>query len=185
MSGMIRNDENKGSGTCIGAADGYTAVSIAERPELLHDAADWFSSKWRIPREAYAESMEECLKNEKERGEGGNKISVPQWYVVLKDGKIIAGAGVIKNDFHNRPDLTPNVCAVYVEKEYRCCGIAGRMLAHVCEKMHESGIDTLYLLTDHTNFYERYGWTYLCPVQGDGDSEPSRMYVKRYFPKDD
>jgi predicted GNAT family acetyltransferase len=57
---------------------------------------------------------------------------------VLKDGKIIAGAGVITNDFHNRPDLTPNVCAVYVEKEYRCRGIAGRMLAHVCEKMHKS-----------------------------------------------
>ena len=42
MNGMILNDK-KGSGTDIGAADGYTAVSIAERPELLHDAADWFS----------------------------------------------------------------------------------------------------------------------------------------------
>lgn len=40
------------------------------------------------------------------------------------------------------------------------------------------GMETLYLLTDHTGFYERYGWSYLCPVTGDGETQPSRMYVK-------
>lgn len=38
------------------------------------------------------------------------------------------------------------------------------------------GIPTLYLLTDHTGFYERYGWQFLCMVQGDGGPEMSRMY---------
>ena len=28
-------------------------------------------------------------------------------------------------NLHDRKDLTPNVCAVYMEKEYRCKGIAG------------------------------------------------------------
>ncbi len=45
--------------------------------------------------------------------------------------------------------------------------------------MKEQGIDTLYLLTDHTSFYERYGWEFFCMVQGDGDPEPSRMYIHR------
>ena len=36
-----------------------------------------------------------------------------------------------------------------------------------------------YLLTDHTGFYERYGWEFLCMAQGDGDSKPSRMYIHR------
>lgn len=44
------------------------------------------------------------------------------------------------------------------------------------------GVATLYLLTDHTSFYERYGWQFLCMVQGDGDQEPSRMYVRRREP---
>lgn len=35
---------------------------------------------------------------------------IPNWF--------IAGAGVIENDFHNRPDLTPNICALYVEEDY-------------------------------------------------------------------
>ena len=93
--------------------------------------------------------------------------------------KIIGGMGVIENDFHDRKDLAPNVCAVYVEEAYRCRGIAGQMLGFVCDDMEKQGIDTLYLLTDHTGFYERYGWEFLCMVQGDGEPEPTRMYIHR------
>lgn len=88
----------------------------------------------------------------------------------------MGGCGVIENDFHDRPDLRPNVCAVFVEPEHRCLGIAGQLLAFVCRDFHDRGIDTLYLLTDHEHFYERYGWTYHCPALGEGESVPSRLY---------
>lgn len=88
---------------------------------------------------------------------------------------------MIENDFHNRKDLTPNVCAVYVEKEYRCQGIAGEMLDMACADFAGTGIDTLYLITDHTSFYERYGWEFLCMVQGDGEKEMTRMYRKESY----
>ena len=65
---------------------------------------------------------------------------------------------MIANDFHDRKDLTPNVCALYVEPELRCRGIAGQLLAHICKDMAAKGIGTLYLVTEHTSFYERYGW---------------------------
>ena len=45
--------------------------------------------------------------------------------------------------------------------------------------MKEKGIDPLYLITDHTSFYERYGWEYLCMVQGEGEAEKIRMYIHR------
>ena len=92
---------------------------------------------------------------------------------------LIAGAGVIANDFHDRNDLTPNVCALYVEPELRRRGIAGQLLAHICKDMAAKGIGTLYLITDHTSFYERYGWEYLCMVQGD-DGEQMRMYISQH-----
>ncbi len=94
-------------------------------------------------------------------------------------GVIVGGLGVIENDFHDRKDLAPNVCAVYVEKEYRCRGIAGKLLDFVCKDMEKRGIDTLYLVTDHTTFYERYGWEFLCMVQGDGEPDMTRMYVHK------
>ncbi len=64
------------------------------------------------------------------------------------------------NDFHDRKDLTPNICAVYVDGAYRNQGIAGEMLQFVCDDFMTKGIDTLYLVIDHTSFYERYGWEF-------------------------
>ena len=133
-------------------------------------AARWFHEKWGIPLEAYQESMQECLTD---------KNPVPQWYMAIEYGRIIGGLGVIENDFHDRKDLTPNVCAVYTEESYRCRGIAGALLRYVCADMKAQGIDTLYLVTDHTSFYERYGWEFLCMVQGDGEPDLSRMYIHR------
>lgn len=146
-------------------------LKIRENPELAEKAAQWFHSKWRIPLSAYEESIADCLKNEK---------SVPQWYVAMQDGEIVGGLGVIENDFHERKDLAPNVCAVYVEKPHRCKGIAGKLLNYVCEDMKSFGIDTLYLLTDHTSFYERYGWEYLCMTKEEGkEDEYARVYIHR------
>ncbi len=87
--------------------------------------------------------------------------------------------GVIENDFHDRKDLTPNVCAVYTEKDYRCKGIAGHLLNMVVEDMRRKGISPLYLVTDHIGFYERYGGDFLCMVLGVGDPDMTRMYFHR------
>ena len=148
----------------------YEIVPLRDRPGLKEQAARWFHEKWGIPLQAYRESMEACLA-------GGS--AVPQWYVALEGDRIIGGLGVIENDFHDRKDLAPNVCAVYTEADRRCRGVAGTLLEHVCADMKEQGIDTLYLVTDHTSFYERYGWSFLCMVQGDGEPDLSRMYVHR------
>ncbi len=106
-----------------------------------------------------------------------NHNSIPQWYIVVEGNKIIAGAGVIENDFHKRKDLTPNLCALYVEKEYRCQGIAGKLLDYVCNDMKAMGIETLYLITEHTSFYEKYGWKFLCMVEEEDEPKQIRMYV--------
>jgi len=45
--------------------------------------------------------------------------------------------------------------------------------------MKARGIDTLYLITDHTSFYERYGWELFCMAQGDGEPGLSRLYIHR------
>ena len=89
------------------------------------------------------------------------------------------GLGVIENDFHDRKDLTPNICAVYTEEAYRKKGIARQLLHMAVEDLREKNISPVYLLTDHTGFYERYGWEFLCTAFGEGESHPSRMYIHR------
>ena len=142
-------------------------VTLRERPELKNQAAKWFHEKWKVPQEAYLECMEAYLSGETEYG----------WYLCLDEDRIVGGLGVIENDFHDRKDLTPNICAVYTEKEYRKRGIAGRLLNKAVEDLRTKGITPVYLLTDHTGFYERYGWEFYCLAQGDGEPQPSRLYV--------
>ena len=101
---------------------------------------------------------------------------MPQWYVV-PDGKggIAAGAGLIENDFHDRPDLAPNVCALYVERAYRGRGLARALLRCIREDAARMGITTLYLITEHAGFYERCGWHH-CAMCIDDDGAPMRVY---------
>lgn len=148
----------------------FRIIRLIDEPNMKEQMANWFHEKWGVPLEAYLESMNDCLI--------GNS-AVPQWYVAMEDSQIIGGLGVIENDFHDRKDLAPNVCAVYTEADKRGKGVAGALLNYVCNDMKEKGIETLYLLTDHTSFYERYGWEFLCMVQGDGEPDMSRMYVHK------
>ena len=144
-------------------------ITLRERPELEQEAAEWFHSKWRVPTSAYLECMDAYLSGETELG----------WYLCLDGERIVGGMGVIENDFHDRRDLAPNVCAVYTEEDHRCLGIAGMLLDLTVEDLRKKGISPVYLVTDHTGFYERYGWEFYCMVQGDGEPEMTRMYIHR------
>ena len=143
-------------------------AKINECPHLLHPAAQWFHSKWDIPADAYLESMEQSI---------SPGCAVPQWYLILDErDEILAGAGIIENDFHDRKDLTPNLCALYVEEEFRGCGLARELLAFIRNDMALQNIPRIYLVTDHTELYETYGWTFLTMVQ-DESGCPERMYT--------
>lgn len=147
----------------------FQFITLREKRQLRDRAAEWFHSKWGVPQEAYLACMESYLNSETEYG----------WYLCLEDHRIIGGLGVIENDFHDRKDLTPNICAVYTEEEYRCKGIAGCLLHMVVDDLKTKGITPVYLVTDHTGFYERYGWEFLCMVQEDGEPDMARMYIHR------
>ena len=144
-------------------------IQLRDIPELKESAADWFHSKWSVPKQAYLDCMDAYLRGKTELG----------WYLCLEEDRIVGGMGVIENDFHDRKDLSPNICAVYTEEAYRKQGIAGKLLNMTVNDLRQKGITPVYLVTDHVGFYERYGWEFLCMVQNDGDPEMSRMYIHR------
>lgn len=147
----------------------YTYITLREQPELKARAAAWFNSKWGVPTQAYLSCMDDYLAKKTEYG----------WYLCMDGDNIVGGLGVIANDFHDRKDLTPNICAVYTEKEHRCRGIAGKLLNNAVADLKSKGISPVWLVTDHTSFYERYGWEYFCEVHCDGEPNTSRMYIHR------
>lgn len=152
----------------------YGFICLREHPEYGDRAAEWYHSKWKVPLSAYQESISACL-----AGEG----PVPQWYLMLGgSGAIAAGAGVIENDFHDRPDLRPNLCAVFVEEPHRGRGLARELLNAIRRDMGELGEERLYLVTSHTQFYEKCGWTFCTRVRDTDSGKEFRLYTAPVLP---
>ena len=67
----------------------YKYIVLKEMPAIKEMAAEWFHGKWRVPKEAYLECMEAYLNGKTDYG----------WYFCLDGDKIVAGMGVVENDF--------------------------------------------------------------------------------------
>ena len=144
-------------------------ITLRDDPGLTDTAAEWFHEKWGVEKEAYLECMEAYVGGMTELG----------WYLCMDGDRIAGGLGVIPNDFHDRPDLAPNICALYTEPHCRCRGIAGKLLDMAVGDLRSKEITPVYLVTDHTGFYERYGWEFLCMVKEAFGTEMTRMYIHR------
>lgn len=146
----------------------WTIDKISQHPDLIPASARWFHDKWGIPLEEYEASMRQCAAHPR---------AIPQWYVVRDSRqRTIAGAGVIDNDFHERKDCTPNLCALFVEEEYRGQGLARFLLDAIRRDMAQLGIPRLYLITEHEHFYEKCGWQFYTMVKEDSGAL-ARMYM--------
>ncbi|MBK0064962.1 MULTISPECIES: GNAT family N-acetyltransferase [unclassified Acinetobacter] len=142
-------------------------IKISTHSDHKEKAALWFSQQWHIPYEAYLESMTGAI---------DQLNHVPEWYIAVDENQnIVAGAGVIDNDFHQRTDLTPNLCALFVEPQYRRQHLAKQLLDFARRDYANKGFKKLYLITDLNDFYEKCGWIFLTMVITN-DGEPMKMY---------
>ena len=142
-------------------------VPVRDWPEAKDEISLWFSEKGLLPPEVCRQSIRDCI---------GRERGLPQWYVVVRGSRIIAGCGVVENHAPARKDLGPEVCALYVEEGYRGQGVAGFLLQFVSDDMAGLGFQTLVLRTDQGGFLKRYGWTFHCLVRGE-DGKLSPMYA--------
>ena len=145
-----------------------TILNIREHPEYLQEAIVYIQSKWANRRNKKV--YEDCIVHSI-----GAKNPLPIWYILLDGEKIIGCAGLITNDFISRMDLSPWLCALFIEKKYRGQNLGELFLSRAKEGAKEMGLEALYLCTDHKGYYEKHGFSYI----GDGYhpwGETSRIY---------
>lgn len=107
-----------------------------------------------------------------EMGEGSRVL-------LLTDGsELISYCTYVKTDDIRPTDLTPWIGFVYTFPSRRGHRYAGRLLDEVCRLAEKEGVAAVYLSTDHTGLYEKYGFTYLT-MMTDMEGHPSRIYVRR------
>lgn len=133
--------------------DSVNIVSVRESPQYRDVAIRYFQAKWpEVEPVIYENSISFSI---------GAKNPLPQWYLLIRDDKIIGCAGLITNDFISRMDLYPWVCALYVDENHRGHAYSKLLLKKAMDDSVQAGFNSLYLSTYHIGFYEKYGFRYI------------------------
>lgn len=142
-------------------------LSVRKNPEYQEKAIRFIQTSWpNVSPKIYEDCISNCIHSEQ---------SLPQWYLLEKDGSIIGCAGLIPNDFISRMDLYPWLCALYIDPGYRGNNYAQLLMQRAQQDALKFGFKELYLCTDHVGYYEKFDFTYI----GQGYhpwKEESRIY---------
>ena len=139
-------------------------ISVREQPEYLERAVGYFAEKFGVERRIYDDCISYSITTDS---------SLPRWYLLLKKDRIIGCCGIIIND------LYPWLAALYVEADERGQRLGSVLIEHALEQTGKLGFKKLYLATDHTGYYEEYGWTYLAQGYHPWENGESRIYEQQ------
>lgn len=142
-------------------------ISVREQPEYTREAITYVQNAWpEVLPIIYEDCISNCI---------GAEAPLPQWYLLRLADRTIGCSGLITNDFISRGDLYPWICALYVDERHRGRAYGSLLLQKSREDCARFGFAHVYLATDHTGYYEKYGFAYI--AQGYHPwGEESRIY---------
>lgn len=98
-------------------------------------------------------------------------------YLLVEKDELISFVTLSAEDCISAPKLTPWLGFFYTVPEYRGNRYGKILIDHACKTAKDMGYKEIYLATDHTGLYEKYGFLYL-ENRIDKFGEDSRIYKK-------
>lgn len=128
-------------------------ISVRDNPGFKDEAIAYFQRNWpNVLPIIYEDSISHSITA---------RNSLPQWYLLKKEGEIIGCAGLITNDFISRGDLYPWVCGIFIEEKHRGNSYGSLLIEKAKVDTKKAGFEYLYLSTVHEGYYEKYGFEYI------------------------
>lgn len=139
-------------------------LPLSDRPQAIDILATAHLAEWR---ELYPGDTVASFARDLARSLGTEPI--PSTWVLAAASTVIGSVSLIAQDLDSRPELTPWLANLWVDREWRGRGLGRQLVHHACEQGRLRGLERLYLYTpEHASFYQRLGWEHLANSSKNG-----------------
>ena len=90
-----------------------------------------------------------------------NEKRLPRTYAIYCDNELCGIYQFTLNDIDIRPDIYPWLANVFIDESHRGQGLSLILLDSIKHNAIECGFDEIYLFTEHTGYYERFGFEFI------------------------
>lgn len=101
----------------------------------------------------------------------------PKVFLLTEGDRLVSFCTYTEKDDIQPTELTPWIGFVYTFPQYRGRGHIGKLFEHIEALAAKENIRYIYLSTNHTGLYEKYGFEFY-QMMDDIKGEPSRVYRK-------
>ena len=98
-------------------------------------------------------------------------------YLLTDNDKLVSFAVLAEQDEIDAPELSPWIGFVYTFLAYRGNHFAGELINHICNILKSDRITGVYISTQETGLYEKYGFTFL-KMMKNRESKLTKVYTK-------
>ncbi len=115
-------------------------------------------SLWKIAKEYADSSSWRAGKNLAVMMEEARFIDWERVILVTENNEICGFCTVQKEDCIPNIPYSPYISYIFVDEKYRGNRLSQLMIEHAERYLKEQGYSTVYLVSDHENLYEKYGF---------------------------
>ena len=110
-----------------------------------------------------------------------NRFTDWERVIVATEEDSIAGyCTVAKTDCIPHVTYSPYIGFLFVDEKYRGSRLSQKLIAYAMEYLKELGFKEVYLVSDHNNLYEKYGFEVIDKQVAPWGKE-EKIYRKKYY----
>ena len=127
---------------------------LADHKDTIPTLARWHFEEW-----SYLHPERTLSDFERSIVEKSNREHIPISLIAMEQDKVIGSIELKTNDLKGRPDISPWLAGLYVDKPHRRKGVGTKLVHELEDLAARLGVSTLFLVTDNAEkFYSRLRW---------------------------
>ena len=146
--------------------------SIRERPEYIPAMLESLENHWPACMPWIQKHMEQVRQTD---------APLPDAYIAVEKGKVVGGYTLAVKEILWSEDKGLWIATLYVDPAFRGRHLSPVLLAHARRQGGRLGFERIYLASEHSNYYEKYGFFPIGPV-ACAWGEPTRMFENTTLP---